>query len=874
MHEIAIDFGTTRTKLAKYNSETGKPDLIEFGRKDRPIIPSIFYIPPEGEVLIGDDAQDELSKDPAGIVRGLKLAIDEDNKIRLNGRKFDRIELLSKLFSYVRKNCETDVFFGEQVNKCTLTVPVSFSPFKRDCIKKSLKLAGFEKIKFIEEPISAAFHWMLHSDKKTDYIVVCDIGGGTTDIALLQRDGNELKPHPEVPYGDFPKGGNSIDEAIWEYVLDNIPEDQIAGISKKSPGYLIQLKNCKELISRKTEDNTVSITIEETKFPLSKNTVQKCSEKFSERVCDTLSSFIKDMKDNGIDKAPILLVGGGRYILGLKEAIENLWHKEVDGQVYTWQDSEYATVLGALLPDKQNESVIEPKSSEQANSNGKEDKYYNEAFILWQNLNINTPATMIHNYNTGDVCINCGCSRTAIESNGWACKATKSEQTNKNKQLEKIIEECNISLDFNNQYSSSIFLKASAQFRLGKFQQVNETLSSYDILSVDMDFSYLNALAYLQVEDFEKAKSSLEDAGSGNLSGIYETIFQESLTANQVLWAQAYVLYMMEDDNCLYALDLLITNAEQKKDFLQLTSLLIFKTQITIENLSYDIAEEAILKIYDYFTSLPKKDMDNQFENIFDLISKFIDNQHAFLKIWRKVIYQFNITNLNEMLLLILRNKSEGKISRDNLIKFLGISQKVTSYPWLSFEISEQKATENLIQRGLGDCFVDPDYCAALSGDLIVNQPKELMMTADIFCENGDIENANFCLNYLFRCFQRVKYQDLFQWDHIVQNKSKLDILFPNLRYTEDHGAVFNGVKVFNDSIFSVHNVNIEATVNYVNGKKKIIKKGIQKLKPSGEKEWTELFPDAGFFGRNVKCVTVIIYCNELSLYHRGNTDE
>lgn len=103
MNEIGIDFGTTRTKLSKFDPSIGRAVLLELGHDVRTVIPSTFYIPREGKVLVGDYAQDELENDPAGIVRGLKKELHEERPIRRNGRKVNRIELASLLFQSILK---------------------------------------------------------------------------------------------------------------------------------------------------------------------------------------------------------------------------------------------------------------------------------------------------------------------------------------------------------------------------------------------------------------------------------------------------------------------------------------------------------------------------------------------------------------------------------------------------------------------------------------------------------------------------------------------------------------------------------------------------------------------------------------------------
>ena len=81
---IAIDFGTTRTKVACFNEQEQKPQLIELGRYNLQVVPSLFYVPCEGkgDRLVGDDAQDMVDADPEGIVEGLKKEIHKLGKKR------------------------------------------------------------------------------------------------------------------------------------------------------------------------------------------------------------------------------------------------------------------------------------------------------------------------------------------------------------------------------------------------------------------------------------------------------------------------------------------------------------------------------------------------------------------------------------------------------------------------------------------------------------------------------------------------------------------------------------------------------------------------------------------------------------------------
>src|SRR5438128_4423586 len=75
---IAIDFGTSRTKLAYWDPNTGKPELMRLGYHEERSIPSLFYLERGSErILWGYEAEELLADDPAGIIDVLKRRLRE-----------------------------------------------------------------------------------------------------------------------------------------------------------------------------------------------------------------------------------------------------------------------------------------------------------------------------------------------------------------------------------------------------------------------------------------------------------------------------------------------------------------------------------------------------------------------------------------------------------------------------------------------------------------------------------------------------------------------------------------------------------------------------------------------------------------------------
>ncbi len=342
MLTVAIDYGTTRTKVAAYSTTRGKPEVVKLGREIREIVPSVIYVPKAGDFMVGDDAQMWVTKDPAGVVRGLKKEIHLGTPVRRNGRKCNRIDLAASLFSHIRQACQARVFHNQELTECSLTVPVRFDGRQRQCIEEAAKQAGFTTVTQVEEPVAAAKHWLREHPVDGAGIVVCDIGGGTTDIALLRRVGDELRAHPEVLPSGLSQGGNDVDDWIWEQLIEKHPDvirdDEV-------PGLKAEVRRVKEWLLRSGQTEA-KLEGGNTALVITAAVVRQAHDWFVGLLVEELQRFMAAMKSAKMQQIPLLLVGGGRCIPGLVETIR---HKtKWDADVHLWEDSEYATVLGAV----------------------------------------------------------------------------------------------------------------------------------------------------------------------------------------------------------------------------------------------------------------------------------------------------------------------------------------------------------------------------------------------------------------------------------------------------------------------------------------------------------------------------------------------
>ncbi len=235
MYIIGIDLGTTNSVVSftKANGEgliqvfpipqlTG-PGLVE--KLD--ILPSAVMIPGESDVpskslelpwnissdkAVGEFARNRGAEIPHRLVASSKSwlchSLIDRNKPVLPWEgpdeklKISPVMASSAILRHIRDawnhemartstGMDNDLMMENQ--EIFLTVPASFDAVARELTVKAAKTAGLSHVTLLEEPQAAFYAWIESSKeewrkmvKKGDLILVCDIGGGTTDFSLIE----------------------------------------------------------------------------------------------------------------------------------------------------------------------------------------------------------------------------------------------------------------------------------------------------------------------------------------------------------------------------------------------------------------------------------------------------------------------------------------------------------------------------------------------------------------------------------------------------------------------------------------------------------------------------------------------------------------
>ena len=191
--DMAIDLGTANTLVYV----KGRGIVL-----NEPSVVAIAEVKGKKHVLaVGEEAKQMLGRTPGNIraIRPLRDGVIAD---------FEVAEEMIKYF--IRKVHNRRNFAAPVVVVC---VPSGSTAVERRAIQDSAENAGARKVFLIEEPMAAAIGAGLPVTEPTGSMVV-DIGGGTTEVAVLSLGGIVYSRSVRV-------GGDKMDEAIIAYIRRN-----------------------------------------------------------------------------------------------------------------------------------------------------------------------------------------------------------------------------------------------------------------------------------------------------------------------------------------------------------------------------------------------------------------------------------------------------------------------------------------------------------------------------------------------------------------------------------------------------------------------------------------------------------------------------
>ncbi len=293
--DIGIDLGTA--SILVYVKGKGvvlkEPSVVAFDRDTNKI------------KAIGEEARLMLGRTPGNIVavRPLRQGVISDYTVTEKMMKY-----------FIQKAVGRRTLRKPLISVC---VPSGVTEVEKKAVEDATFQAGARDVRIIEEPIAAAIGAGIDISKPCGNMIV-DIGGGTSDIAVISLGGTVVSSSIKI-------AGDNFDDAIVRYMRKK--HNLLIG-ERTAEDIKIKVGTCYPLPETKSMEvrgrnlvtglpKTVSITSEETEEALKEATMQ---------IVDAIHSVLEktppelaaDVADRGI-----VLTGGGALIRGLEDLIES-----------------------------------------------------------------------------------------------------------------------------------------------------------------------------------------------------------------------------------------------------------------------------------------------------------------------------------------------------------------------------------------------------------------------------------------------------------------------------------------------------------------------------------------------------------------------
>ncbi len=272
---VGIDLGTTNSALAYADTRDAAPDatpeiqsfaipqVVAAGDVgDRPVLPSFLYLPgskefPAGSLdlpwakganpVVGTFAREHGAKVPGRLVGSAKswlshTGVDRKGPIlpwnaASDVEKVSPVAVSTAYLVHLRDAWNAKVAGKSADDRLErqdvlLTVPASFDAAARELTVEAARAAGLENATLLEEPQAAFYAWLGHEGaawrtkvKVGDLLLVCDVGGGTTDFTLIAvtDQGGDLELTRVAVGEHILLGGDNMDLALAYAVAAGLP---------------------------------------------------------------------------------------------------------------------------------------------------------------------------------------------------------------------------------------------------------------------------------------------------------------------------------------------------------------------------------------------------------------------------------------------------------------------------------------------------------------------------------------------------------------------------------------------------------------------------------------------------------------------------
>jgi molecular chaperone HscA len=364
---VGIDLGTTNSLIATIRSGMSTVLQDDFGHA---LLPSVVRYMPNGDIVVGHEAQAHQSEDPINTIASVKRFMgrslnDIANKAHIPYRFVDSTDSTTKrsLQLQTRAGLKTPVEISADILKslktraekslggelvgAVITVPAYFDDAQRQATKDAARLAGLNVLRLLNEPTAAAVAYGLDNAAEGTFVIY-DLGGGTFDVSILRLSKGVFEVL--ATNGDAALGGDDFDHRIYCWVLDKVRETNanFSPLNEEDTRLLLtKSRQAKEWLTDNFEAQIVCKLSNGTLVDVNL-TAPQLVEVTEHLVSKTLSPTRKAMRDAKLgieDINGVVLVGGATRMPHIRHAVQEYFQQEP----LTNLDPDKVVALGAAI---------------------------------------------------------------------------------------------------------------------------------------------------------------------------------------------------------------------------------------------------------------------------------------------------------------------------------------------------------------------------------------------------------------------------------------------------------------------------------------------------------------------------------------------
>ena len=365
---IGIDLGTSTSCVSVF--EGAQPTVIVNSEGNR-TTPSVVGFA-NGERKVGDAARRQAITNPKNTVYAIKrfmgIPFDKAQKeadrvtynvineggyprVDIDGRKYTPQEISATILQKMKKTAED--YLGTEVKDAVITVPAYFDDSQRKATIEAGQIAGLNVLRIINEPTAAALAYGVDKANKDMNIVVYDIGGGTSDVSILNFGGGVFEVISTN--GDSHLGGEDFDQAIVNYLVEEFEKQE--GVNVSSDAMAMQrLKEAAEKAkielstATATDINLPYLTLvngvpKHLMLTLTRAKFEQLTENLYNKLIELCEEALRLSKLETKDIDEVILVGGSTRIPKVVEAAKTVFQKDPSKAV----NPDEAVSLGAAI---------------------------------------------------------------------------------------------------------------------------------------------------------------------------------------------------------------------------------------------------------------------------------------------------------------------------------------------------------------------------------------------------------------------------------------------------------------------------------------------------------------------------------------------